>query len=297
MQTIEGLGKVYRAERCLLVEAQFDPRSSTLTYLVWDAATKDAVVVDPVLDFDANRGAVSDAPIEKLASSIAGKGLHVHWILETHIHADHFSGGDRLRQRIGAPIAVSSGIRQVDAFFGPMFGLEPAPMAFDRLVSDGESLAAGSLAIDVIATPGHTPACVTYGIGGALFTGDTLFMPDYGTGRCDFPGGSAAALWSSVQGLYRRFPDDTPVYVGHDYQPDGRALAYQTTIGAQKAGNKQLNASTTLDCFAAWRTERDGTLPLPQLLFQALQVNLRAGRLPEPIDGVRHLKIPLGQFG
>ncbi len=280
------------------VEAQFDPRSSTLTYIVWDAATKDAVVIDPVLDFDANRGAVSEAPLDALWEKIQAKALNVRWILETHVHADHFSGADALRKRTGAPIAISAGIREVDAHFARMLEVGGDLSAFDRLLEDGERLAAGSLTVDVIATPGHTPACATFHVGGALFTGDTLFMPDFGTGRCDFPGGCAEELWGSIQKLYRMFPDDTPVYVGHDYQPGGRELAYETTIGASKAENKQLKADTPVDEFVTWRRTRDATLPLPALLYQSLQVNLRAGRLPPPgPTGIRHLKIPLGQAG
>lgn len=280
------------------VEAQFDPRSSTLTYLVWDAATRDAVVVDPVLDFDANRGAVSEAPLDALTAKIAELGLKIHWILETHVHADHFSGADVLRARLGAPVAISAGIREVDEHFRELLDVGGDLSAFDRLLEDGEQLRAGSLVVDVIATPGHTPACATYRIDGALFTGDTLFMPDFGTGRCDFPGGCAEQLWCSIQKLYRMFPDDTPVYVGHDYQPGGRALAYQTTIGASKAENKQLKTDTCCDEFVTWRRTRDATLPLPALLYQSLQVNLRGGRLPPPgPNGVRHLKIPIGSTG
>ena len=280
------------------VEAQFDPRSSTLTWLVWDDATRDAVVIDPVLDFDANRSETSDAPLDALCEKIQAKALNVRWILETHVHADHFSGADVLRKRIGAPIAISAGIREVDAHFARMLDVGGDLSAFDRLLEDGERVAAGSLTVEVIATPGHTPACATFHVAGALFTGDTLFMPDFGTGRCDFPGGCAEQLWGSIQKLYRMFPDDTPVYVGHDYQPGGRALAYQTTIGASKAENKQLKADTPVDEFVTWRRERDATLPLPALLYPSLQVNLRAGRLPDPGKaGIRHLKIPLGRAG
>jgi glyoxylase-like metal-dependent hydrolase (beta-lactamase superfamily II) len=282
------------------VEARFDARSSTLTYVIWDEETRDAVIVDPVLDYDANKVATSDASVLALLDVVAEHGLKVAWILESHVHADHMSGAHRLREALGAPVAISARVREVQAFFAPAFEMDLSPdgSQFQRLVADGDTLPAGGLAVQAFATPGHTPACVTWKIGDALFTGDTLFMPDFGTGRCDFPGGSASDLWDSVQRLYRTFPDDTAVYVGHDYQPGGRKLQYVTTVGEQKRSNKQLRPETARDEFVAWRRARDAALALPNLLYPSLQVNIAAGRLPEPgPSGRRSLRLPMGLFG
>jgi glyoxylase-like metal-dependent hydrolase (beta-lactamase superfamily II) len=278
------------------VEAFFDPQTSTLTYVVSDPATGDAVVIDPVLDYDPNRVTVRQDSNQRVLAHVRAAGLRVHAILETHAHADHLSGAQGLRAALGAPIWIGAAIREVQQHFAQAFDLEiPTDGSqFDRLLTDGEQVALGSLQLTALATPGHTPACMTYVLGGALFTGDTLFMPDFGTGRCDFPAGSATTLFASIQRLYRSFPEDTPVYVGHDYQPGGRALAYRTTIGESKAHNLQVRADTDPDTFVRWRTERDATLALPTLLFPSIQVNVDAGRLPAPTaSGARFLKLPL----
>lgn len=276
----------------------YDPRTWTLTYLVWDEATKEAVVIDPVLDYDPLRVRVYDQSLRAVEEAIRAEGLALRWVLETHAHADHISGAARLRERTGAKVGIGEPIREVQAFFTGLFGMDtPADGAqFDRLFKDGDTLRVGGLEITAIATPGHTPACVTYRIGDALFTGDALFMPDFGTGRCDFPGGSAPDLYGSIQRLYA-LPDETRVFVGHDYQPGGRALAWETTIGASKAANLQIRGDTDRDTFVAFRQARDATLSPPNLIFQSIQCNINAGALPVGADGRPRLVLPMGVFG
>jgi glyoxylase-like metal-dependent hydrolase (beta-lactamase superfamily II) len=279
------------------VEPFYDPRTSTLTYVVSDPVTRDAVVIDPVLDFDPASGRIWTESVDRVTEYLRAEGLRLHLVLETHAHADHLSGSQLLRRRFDARIAIGERIREVQSTFGPIFDLGERfatdGRQFDRLLTDGEVVRAGSLAIEVIATPGHTPACVTYKVGDAIFTGDALFTEDYGTGRCDFPRGSAEALFDSVQRLYA-LPDATRVFVGHDYQPGGREVRWQTTIGASKARNPQLSASTTRERFVEIRRARDATLPAPKLLLPSVQVNIDAGRLPAPhANGTRYVVIPL----
>lgn len=280
------------------IEAFFDARTSTLTYVVSDPSTRDAVVIDPVLDYDPVGSAVSAESVERVAEYVAREGLQVRALLETHAHADHLSGSQALRARLpGAVIAIGERIREVQGVFKAIFDLEqfvPDGHQFDRLLADGEVARFGSIEVRVIATPGHTPACVSYLIGDAVFTGDALFMPDYGTGRCDFPRGSAEALYRSVTGRLYALPDETRVFVGHDYQPNGRPLAYESTIGAEKQGNVQLPAGRSEAEFVAFRRGRDATLAAPKLLYPSLQVNIDAGRLPAPArpGGPAHFKIP-----
>ncbi len=277
------------------IETFFDPQTYTLTYLVWDEATKDAVVVDPVHDFDPLSVTFSTESADKVVDFVEKHGLTLHYVLETHAHADHISGSQLLKDKLGAKVAIGDKITLVQDVFGPVFNRKDlGPDAFDTLLADGETLQAGSLAVETIATPGHTPACVTYKIGDAIFTGDALFMPDFGTGRCDFPKGSAVDLYDSVQKLYA-LPDETRVFVGHDYQPGGRELAYETTIGASKASNKQLTAETSKEQFVTFRTERDAVLRPPRLIFQSIQANVDAGRLPTAEEnGITYLKLPIG---
>jgi len=279
------------------VEPFYDPRTSTVTYVVSDPATNDAVVIDPVLDFDPASGRIWTESVDRVSDYLRRAQLRAHFVLETHAHADHLSGSQALRRRFDARIAIGERIREVQETFRPIFDL-PAGFAadgrqFDRLLADGEVLHAGSLAIEVIATPGHTPACVTYKVRDAIFTGDALFIEDYGTGRCDFPRGSAEALYDSIQRLYA-LPDSTRVFVGHDYQPGGREVRWETTIGASKAKNPQLSGTTTRETFVASRRARDAALPAPRLLFPSVQVNVDAGRLPAPhANGTRYLVIPV----
>ena len=280
------------------IETFYDPATSTLTYLVYDRATRDAVVIDPVMDFDPASGAVSLGSFERLAARVRGLELTVHYSLETHAHADHLSAAQAFKRTFGAKVAIGERIREVQESFKPVFGLPSSfptdGSQFDRLLADGEIVRAGTLEVRVLATPGHTPACVSYVIGDAVFTGDALFVEDSGTGRCDFPRGSADALYASVHDRLYALPAETRVFVGHDYQPGGRPLAYVTTIRDERRLNSQLRADTTREEYVAMRTARDRTLAAPRLLLPSVQVNIDAGRLP-PADetGRRYLRIPL----
>lgn len=282
------------------IEAFFDPRTWTLTYVVWDEDTRDAVIIDPVLDYDPLAVKVYEESLDKLLAFVRQRELNVRLVLDTHAHADHLSGFQKLKAETGAKIGIGAKIGAVQAVFKQLFGLGDGfrtdGSQWDVLVAEGVDLRAGSLPIRVLHTPGHTPACVSYVIGDAVFTGDALFLPDYGTGRCDFPGGSAAELYDSIQKLYA-LPDTTRVFVGHDYQPGGRPVRWETTIGESKRSNIQLRGDTTKEAFVAMREARDRTLRPPNLIFQSLQVNANAGVLPEPEpNGRRYLKLPMGVF-
>ncbi len=281
------------------IQPFFDPRTFTLTYVVFDPETRDAVVIDPVLDYDPVGSKVWEESIDRLTTFVDAERLRVHALLETHAHADHLSGSQNLKRRYpAAQVVIGARITEVQSVFKGVFDLpDDFPTdgrQFDRLLADGERLQAGSLTIEAIATPGHTPACLSYLIGDAVFTGDALFMPDYGTGRCDFPAGSARALYRSVTERLYRLPDATRVFVGHDYQPGGRPLAFESTIGAEKAGNVQLPATRDEDEFVAFRSGRDKGLDAPKLLYPSVQVNIDGGHLPAPgRSGRRYLKVPL----
>ena len=279
------------------IESFFDARTWTVSYVVWDDATRDAVIIDPVLDYDPASSKIWTESAQRPIDFCRSRDLNVHYVLETHAHADHLSASQWLKKHFGAKVAIGERIREVQETFKGVFDLAPEfatdGSQFDRLLADGETLAAGSLAVKVIATPGHTPACVSFLIGDAVFTGDALFMDDYGTGRCDFPKGSSAALYDSIQKLYA-LPESTRVFVGHDYQPGGREVAWETTIGRSKERNIQLRASTTKLDFVAARDKRDATLAAPRLLFPSVQINIDAGRLPAPhANGRRYLRVPL----
>lgn len=283
------------------VEAFYDPPTYTLTFLVYDEQSRDAVIIDPVLDYDPLASQTGVAAAARLVARVRALGLHVRWVLETHAHADHLTASQYLKAELGAPIAIGERITAVQQTFKSLFDL-PEGFAtdgsqFDRLLADGETLEAGTLGVEVIATPGHTPACVTYHIGDAIFTGDALFMDDYGTGRCDFPRGSSAQLYDSIRRLYA-LPDATRVFVGHDYQPNGRDVRWETTIGRSKDHNPQLSEQTTKEQFVQMRDARDAMLAPPRLIFQSVQVNIDAGRLPAAhANGVRYLRLPLNLFG
>jgi glyoxylase-like metal-dependent hydrolase (beta-lactamase superfamily II) len=276
----------------------YDTDTSTLTYVVWDPASKDAVIIDPVRDYDPKASKVWWDSAKAVADFIGEYGLHPRFVLETHAHADHLSGAPFFKEKYGAKIAIGAHITDVQEVFKGFFGL-PESFAtdgsqFDILLKDGETLRAGTLEITAIHTPGHTPACVSYRIDDAVFTGDALFMPDQGVGRCDFPKGDAHALYTSVHERLYALPDDTRVFVGHDYQPDGRAMHCETTIGESKALNVQLRAETTAAEFVEKRQARDKTLAAPRLLLPSVQVNIDAGRLPPPTtSGARFLRIPV----
>ena len=282
------------------VEALYDPATFTLTYVVFDEATKDAVIIDPVLDYDPLASQTSTEPADKLLDFVKEHDLKVHYILETHAHADHLTSAQLLKKRLEAPVGIGAKITVVQETFKNVFDLPELATdgsQFDKLFDDGEKVKAGSLEIEAIATPGHTPACVTYKIGDALFTGDALFMHDYGTGRCDFPKGSAEDLYASVHDKLYALPDDTRVFVGHDYQPGGREVAWETTIGASKKQNPQLKAETSKDDFVKFRKARDAGLKAPRLIFQSVQVNVDAGRIPGSHEnGIRYLRLPLNLF-
>jgi glyoxylase-like metal-dependent hydrolase (beta-lactamase superfamily II) len=283
------------------IETFYDEATYTLTYVVYDPKTRDAVVIDPVLDYDPLASQTSTQSVDRVTAFVRDLRLELHYVLETHAHADHLSGSQLLKRRFGAKVAIGEKITLVQETFKELFDL-PAEFAtdgsqFDRLLADGEVLEAGSLKLEVIATPGHTPACVSYRIGNAVFVGDALFIEDYGTGRCDFPLGSAEALYDSVQRLYR-LPDATRVFVGHDYQPGGREVRWESSIGTEKRENIQLEAATTKQQFVKLRSARDATLKPPRLIFQSVQVNVDAGRLPAAhANGKRYINLPLNIFG
>jgi glyoxylase-like metal-dependent hydrolase (beta-lactamase superfamily II) len=271
------------------------------TYVVVDAATNTAAVIDPVLDYDWRSGRTGTASVEEVIAHCRTAGVHVAWILETHAHADHLSAAQHVRAALGGVIAIGRGIRQVQQTFKRIFGLGAEFAAdgadFDRLLSDDEELPLGSQAIRVIPVAGHTNDSVAYLVGDALFAGDTIFMPDSGTARCDFPGGDATQLYQSVQRLYQ-LPPATRVFVCHDYCPGGREPRCETSIAEQRAANIHLRDGITEEAFVRMRRARDATLDVPNLLLPAVQVNIRAGRLPpaDP-DGVSYLRVPLNVIG
>ncbi len=284
-----------------LVTPFFHDDSCTWSYVVADPDSRQAAIIDPVLDFDAKSGRTSTTSAQRLVDHIHAQAFDVCWILETHAHADHLSAGDWLKSRFAdARLAIGAGIVDVQTTFRPIYNLGERfavdGSQFDHLFVDGERFALGSLEAQVIAVPGHTSDSVAYRIDDALFVGDSIFMPDGGTARCDFPGGDAHTLYRSIQRLFA-LPGDTRVFVCHDYAPGGRAYACETSIGAQKADNIHVHDGIDEGSFVAVRTARDATLPMPALILPAIQVNIRAGQLPEPEDnGVRYLKLPLDMF-
>ncbi|GEO01035.1 MBL fold metallo-hydrolase [Novosphingobium sediminis] len=269
----------------------------TVTYLVADPASGTAAVIDPVLDFDPASARIGSGSVEAVLSAAEARGWRIEVVLETHAHADHLSGAKLIAARTGAWIGIGAQITQVQATFAPMFGADdvlPAAGDFDRLLYDGELIALGALAIEVLHTPGHTPACASYRIGDAVFVGDTLFMPDYGTARADFPGGDAHALYRSIRRLLS-LPPETRLFLCHDYKAPGRDhWAWETTVAEQRGANIHVHDGIDEAAFVAARQARDATLAPPRLLLPSIQVNIRAGRLP-PADahGVRALRLPL----
>lgn len=277
----------------------FDPRTWSLSYVVDDGT--EAVVIDPVRNYDPKNGRTAWASAQEMADFIDGAKLRVGYVIDTHAHADHLTGAPFFKERYGARTVTGARMGEIQAVFRDIFNLGaefPVDASqFDLLLDEGDTLECGSLTIEALHTPGHTPAHMSWKIGDAVFLGDTLFMPDFGSARCDFPGGSAAQLYDSVQRLYS-LPDQTRLFVCHDYQPGGRALAFETTVGEQKRSNVQINGDTTKADYVAFREEKDASLPAPTLILPALQVNIRAGELPPPEDnGVAYLKIPIDLLG
>jgi len=279
------------------VQAFFDQATNTVSYMVADTESRQAVFIDPVLDYDHPSGRVSTESAERMLAAAHDSGLKVVRILETHAHADHLSAAPFLKERTGAPVCIGERISTVQTIFKPVFNLPDVSgtgSEFDELFRDGDTFSVGALQARVLHTPGHTPACIAYVIGDAVFVGDTLFMPDYGTARADFPGGSAQTLYRSIRRLLE-LPPSTRVFVCHDYKAKGRDhFAWETTIEAQRRGNVHVHDGVSEEEFVQMRTERDKTLTAPTLLLPSIQVNIRAGRWPEPEDnGRRYLKIPL----
>jgi glyoxylase-like metal-dependent hydrolase (beta-lactamase superfamily II) len=279
------------------VQAFFHEPTNTITYLVFDRATRVAAVIDPVLDYDHRNGKVWTASADAVLEAAAAANLSLAWILETHAHADHLSAAPYFKLRTGAAIAIGEHIRKVQDIFRPVFNLSDVSgkgSEFDRLLRDGDTLPLGGLAIEVLYTPGHTPACVSYRVGDAVFVGDTLFMPDYGTARADFPGGDAATLYRSIHRLLA-LPPSTRLFMCHDYKAPGRDhYAWETTVADERARNIHVHDGVSEARFVDLRRARDASLAAPVLLLPSIQVNIRAGRLPAAeSNGVRYLKIPL----
>jgi glyoxylase-like metal-dependent hydrolase (beta-lactamase superfamily II) len=279
------------------VESFFDGATNTVTYVVRDPASDAAAIVDSVLDFDAASGRTRTTSADRVVEYVRAQRLRVEWLLETHVHADHLSAAPYLQRQLGGRIAIGAAVRQTQETFGRLFGAGPEfardGSQFDRLYADGERFPIGALEAAVLHVPGHTPACLAYVIGDAVFPGDTLFMPDYGTARCDFPGGDAATLYRSIRRLLR-LPGAARMFLCHDYKAPGRdEYAWQTTVAAQH-DNVHLRGGVDEAAFVRMRTARDATLAVPKLLLPSVQVNMCAGRLPEPeANGLRYLKIPL----
>ena len=276
----------------------FDEATNTYSYVVADPATGQCAIVDSVLDYDPNAGRTDTRSADQIIVLVRGRGYRVEWILETHVHADHLSAAPYLKEKVGGQIAIGENIVTVQETFGKIFNagteFQRDGSQFDRLLKDGDSFSVGSIPARVIHTPGHTPACMTYVIGDAAFVGDTIFMPDYGTARCDFPGGDAGQLYRSIQKIFA-LPDETRLFMCHDYKAPGRDdYRYETTVGEQRRHNVHVHEGVSEDEFVRMRTERDRTLRMPRLILPSVQVNMRAGELPPPEDnGVRYLKIPL----
>ena len=277
------------------VQAFFDPATWTVSYVVHDAAA--CAIIDSVLDYDPKSGRTATASPDKIIDFVRRRGLKVQWILETHAHADHLSAAPYLRKHLGGRIAIGEQIRTVQGVFKKVFNLEPEfrldGSQFDHLFAEGETFRIGELRGEALHVPGHTPADMAYRIGDAVFAGDTLFMPDVGTARCDFPGGNARTLYRSVRKLLS-LPGETRLFMCHDYPPDGREPKWETTVAQQRAGNIHIHDGVSEEEFVAMRTARDRTLQMPTLILPAIQVNIRAGELPRPeANGTSYLKIPV----
>ena len=280
------------------IHAFFDEPTNTVSYVVADDSTGACAIVDSVLDYDAASGRTTTASADEIIEFVREKNFQVQWILETHVHADHLSAAPYLKERVGGKSAIGKNVSTVQSVFGDVFNAEPEFLRdgsqFDHLFEDGEIFSIGGLEGKAIHTPGHTPACMTYVIGDAAFVGDTLFMPDYGTARTDFPGGDAATLYRSIQRIFA-LPEKTRLFMCHDYKAPGRdEYRWETTVAEERANNVHVKDGITESDFVKFRTERDATLSMPKLILPSVQVNMRAGQLPPPEDnGNQYLKIPL----
>ncbi len=297
-QAIDQIGQARAAGRVPVIRTFFDEPTFTATHVVHDPVTRRAAIIDSVLDFDQASGRTSTASAEAVVAYVEAEGLSVDWILETHAHADHLSAAPFLKERLGGTVTIGAAITTVQQTFAKVFN-EPASFAtdgsqFDRLMQDGEGFMLGEIPAVALHVPGHTPACLAYVIGDAVFVGDTLFMPDYGTARCDFPGGDARTLYRSIRRLMA-LPGETRVFLCHDYQaPDRKDYVWETTIAAEREANIQMHEGVSEDDFVARREARDATLAMPRLILPSVQVNIRAGNLPAPeANGVSYLKLPL----
>jgi len=279
------------------VKAFFDEATFTVSYVVSDATNARAAIIDPVLDFDPASGRTTTISADRIIDYVSEHGLNIDWILETHVHADHLSAAPYIKQKLGGQTAIGASVAAVQNVFKGIFNLEDLEIdgsQFDHLFVDGETFKIGEIDAQVIATPGHTPACVTYVIGDSAYVGDTLFMPDFGTARTDFPGGSATQLYTSIQKIFA-LPDATRLFMCHDYKAPGRdVFAWETTVGEQREKNIHISDAVSEEKFVALREERDSQLGMPKLILPSIQVNIRAGLFPEAENnGIRYLKIPL----
>ena len=284
-----------------LVTSFFDNATNTISYVVRDPAGTKGAIIDSVLDFDYASGRTDTASADAIIDFVKSEGISIAWVLETHVHADHLSAAPYLQEKLGGKIGIGAHITTIQDTFGKIFNegteFQRDGSQFDALFNDGDSVHIGQLRVDVMHTPGHTPACMTFVIGDAAFVGDTLFMPDFGTARCDFPGGSANDLYDSVQRILA-LPDETRIFVGHDYKAPGREeFAWETTVGEQKAKNVHVGGGKARDTFVEMRETRDASLGMPKLIVPSLQVNMRAGNMPEADDeGNVYLKVPVNKL-
>jgi|TARA_R110002072_G_scaffold109750_4_gene237206 glyoxylase-like metal-dependent hydrolase (beta-lactamase superfamily II) len=279
------------------VKAFFHKPTYTVSYVVSDPESKKAIIIDSALDYDNASGRTATTAADEVISFVKSEGLSVEWILETHVHADHLTAAPYLQQQLGGKIGIGGVVKTVQSTFKKIYNLgDEVPddgSQFQYLFRDGETFTVGGLKIDVMATPGHTPACVTYKIGDAAFVGDTMFMPDYGTARCDFPGGDARKLYQSIRKILA-YPPETRLFMCHDYAPGGREYLWETTVAEQRAKNIHIHDGVSEEEFVKMRTERDATLSMPVLIIPSIQVNMRAGNLPKAEDnGIAYLKVPL----
>lgn len=273
--------------------------TSTFSYVVWDPDSREAAVIDAVLDYEDHAGRTGTESADRIIKFVTEQQLSVQWVLETHAHADHLAGGGYVRRKLGGTLAIGIGIRQVQAHFKDVYNVERGFLAdgsqFEHLFEDYETFRVGGIEAQAIPTPGHTSDSLSYHIGDAVFVGDSLFMPDGGTARCDFPGGNARTLYQSIQRLYE-LPEDTRLFVLHDYRPGGRDYRFETTVGEQRRHNIHVREDTTEEAFAGVREERDRTLDLPKLIIPSVQVNMRGGEMPPAeANGVRYIKVPVDQ--